>query len=101
MLQIEPSCFSGNPLHKTEHNSPASQRAKNDAQIGAKDGIVKRLVRRHQLAADFDRNAAMIRFNRMVIVCTQPAIDNKAGPVEHRQAQRIESIHRSTKGRRA
>jgi len=26
-----------------------------------------------QLAADFDRNSAMIRFNRIVIVCPQPA----------------------------
>ncbi len=34
-------------MQEAEHNSSRRQRAKNDAQVGVKDGIVKRLLRRH------------------------------------------------------
>src|SRR5688572_15445235 len=60
-------------MQNAEHNTSHEEGDEDDAEIREENRILQSLLRRHQWAEDLSRNAAMIRFSRMTIVCRQPA----------------------------
>src|SRR5688572_32130761 len=96
-------------MQNAEHDSSHEEGDEDDPKIREENRILQSLLRRHQWAEDFSRSAAMIRVNRMAIVCRQPAatirqaqsstvkLPKRTEPAFHQRHARVTQDRKSTR----